>query len=49
MAEEDATAHEIMAVTNHRSLEKVERYTRAARKRELADRAMSKLNFDCPT
>lgn len=43
LAEQGATAHEIMAVTGHQSLEEVERYTRAARKSQLADSAMSKL------
>jgi integrase len=43
LAERGATAHEIMAVTGHQSLEEVERYTRAARKAQLADSAMSKL------
>ncbi len=42
LAERGATAHEIMAITGHRSLEEVERYTRAARQRELADAAMRK-------
>jgi integrase/recombinase XerD len=43
LAERGATAHEIMAITGHQSLEEVERYTRAARKAQLADSAMSKL------
>ena len=43
LAERGASPHEIMAVTGHRSLEEVERYTRAARKTELANSAMSKL------
>jgi integrase/recombinase XerD len=43
LAERGATAHEIMAITGHQSLEEVERYTRAARKSQLADSAMSKL------
>ena len=43
LAERGATAHEIMAVTGHRSLEEVERYTRAARQGRLADAAMMKL------
>src|SRR5262249_37670162 len=38
-----ARRHEIMAITGHQSLEEVERYTRAARKAQLADSAMSKL------
>jgi hypothetical protein len=32
-----------MAVTGHQSLEEVERYTRAAERKKLADRAMAKL------
>jgi integrase/recombinase XerD len=43
LAELGATAHEIMAITGHQSLEEVERYTRPARKRGLADSAMAKL------
>jgi len=43
MAEEGATPHELMAITGHRSLEEVERYTRAAQKKKLADSAMAKL------
>ena len=42
LAERGATAHEIMAITGHRSLEEVERYTRAARQGGLADAAMRK-------
>ena len=42
LAERGATAHEIMAITGHRSLEEVERYTRAARQGDLADAAMRK-------
>ena len=43
LAERGATAHEIMAITGHQSLQEVERYTRAASKSRLADSAMSKL------
>jgi integrase/recombinase XerD len=43
LAERGATAHQIMSVTGHRSLEEVERYTRAARQAKLADSAMEKL------
>lgn len=32
-----------MAITGHQTLEEVERYTRAARRRVLADSAMEKL------
>lgn len=42
LAQRGATAHEIMAITGHRSLEEVERYTRAAKQGELADAAMVK-------
>jgi len=43
LAEAGATAHEIAAVTGHMSLEEIERYTRAARKKKLADSAIAKL------
>jgi len=43
LAEAGATPHEIMAITGHRSLEEVERYTRKAVKKKLADTAMAKL------
>jgi integrase len=43
LAEQGATPHEIMAITGHRTLEEVERYTRAARQAGLADTAMAKL------
>jgi integrase len=43
LAECGATPHEIMAVTGHRSLDEVERYTRSARRLQLANTAMSKL------
>lgn len=43
LAERGATPHEIMAITGHRTLEEVERYTRAAQRSGLADSAMSKL------
>jgi integrase len=43
LAERGATPHEIMAVTGHRSLEEVERYTREATRAGLADAAMAKL------
>jgi integrase/recombinase XerD len=43
LAERGATAHEIMSITGHQSLEEVERYTRAAQRSRLADTAMSKL------
>jgi integrase/recombinase XerD len=43
LAERGATPHEIMAITGHRTLEEVERYTRAVRQAQLADSAMAKL------
>ena len=43
LAEAGATPHEIGSVTGHQSLEEVERYTRAARKKKLADAAIAKL------
>jgi integrase/recombinase XerD len=43
LAEAGATAHEIAAVTGHQSLEEIERYTRAAERKHLADRAMQKI------
>lgn len=46
LAERGATPHEIMAITGHRTLEEVERYTRAAQKPGLADSAMARLIGD---
>ena len=43
LAEKNATPHQIMAVTGHRTLQEVERYTRAAQRKKLADAAMRKL------
>ncbi len=43
LAERGATAHEIMSITGHRTLEEVERYTKAVRQAKLADSAMAKL------
>lgn len=43
MAENSATPHEIMAITGHKTLAEVERYTRTAEKRRLADTGMAKL------
>jgi integrase/recombinase XerD len=43
LAEAGATPHEIMAITGHRTLEEVERYTRAARQSLLADSGFTKL------
>lgn len=44
LAELGATEHEIMAVTGHRTSKEVTRYTRAARQKILAERAMAKLS-----
>lgn len=43
LAENEATPHEIMSITGHRTLSEVERYTRAARSKNLATSAMLKL------
>ena len=43
MAERGAPAHEIMAITGHKSLAEVERYTREVERRKLADAAMARL------
>lgn len=43
LAESQATPHELMSVTGHKTLEEVERYARAARKPLMADSAMMKL------
>jgi integrase len=42
LAECGASEHEIMAITGHRTLKEVDRYTRGARQRVLADAAMKK-------
>ncbi|MGU3496399.1 tyrosine recombinase XerC [Xanthobacteraceae bacterium A53D] len=43
LAESAATPHEMMAVTGHRTLSEVERYTKGARQAQMADAAMTKL------
>jgi integrase/recombinase XerD len=43
LAESGATPHEIGAITGHTSLKEIERYTKAARKRGLANNGMAKL------
>lgn len=43
LAERGATPHEIMSITGHRTLAEVERYTRAAKRLELANTGMAKL------
>jgi hypothetical protein len=42
LAEEGATAHELMAISGHKTLTEVRRYTEAAEKLRLADSAMAK-------
>lgn len=44
LAEAGATTHEIMAITGHTTLEEVERYTKAARSKKMADAGMAKLS-----
>jgi integrase len=43
MAEAGATPHAPMAITGHPTLEEVERYTRKARRKKLADSPVAKL------
>lgn len=43
LAEAGCSAHEIMAITGHQSLKEVERYTREAGRRHLADSAMKRI------
>lgn len=43
LAEAGATAHEIMAVTGHKTLAEVQRYTESALREGLADKAIGKL------
>lgn len=43
LAEAGCSAHEIMAITGHRTLKEVDRYTRAAAQRGLAGSAMAKV------
>jgi len=43
LAEAGCSAHEIMAITGHKSLEEVERYCAAARQKQLGQGAMRKL------
>lgn len=46
LAELGCTPHEIMAITGHRTLKEVERYTQAAQQKKLAKSAMRKLTRD---
>jgi hypothetical protein len=41
-AEDELTTHELMAKSGHKSLSEVERYTKAARKKKLADSGAAK-------
>ena len=43
LSELGCTAHEIMAITGHESIQEVERYTKAAEQKKLAKNAMVKL------
>lgn len=43
LAEAGCSAHEIMAITGHQTLKEVERYTREAGRRNLADSAMERM------
>jgi integrase/recombinase XerD len=43
LAEAGCTPHQIMAITGHRSLSEIQRYTNAAERRKLADEALAKL------
>ena len=43
LAEAGNTAHELMAISGHKTLSEVQRYTSAADKKRLADSAMAKL------
>lgn len=42
LAEDSATTHELMAISGHRTLSEVERYTADADRLRLADQAMAK-------
>jgi hypothetical protein len=42
LAEDGATTHELMAISGHKTLSEVERYTKGADKRKLADQGMAK-------
>ncbi len=44
LAEAGCTAHEIMSITGHQTLSEVERYTREAGRRGLADTAMNRIS-----
>jgi hypothetical protein len=42
LAEDGATTHELMAMSGHRTLSEVQRYTNDADRQRLADQAMAK-------
>jgi hypothetical protein len=42
LAEDGGTTHELMAISGHRTLSEVQRYTDAADQKRLADQAMAK-------
>src|SRR5262249_24843993 len=42
LAEDGNTTHELMAISGHRTLSEVQRYTDAADRKQLADRGMAK-------
>jgi integrase len=42
LAEDGSTAHELMAISGHRTLSEVQRYTKGANNRKLADSGMAK-------
>jgi len=42
LAEAGCTAHEIMAISGHKSLAEVERYTRAVEQEHMAEKAISR-------
>jgi integrase len=44
LAEQGCSEREIMAITGHRSVSEVSRYTKAAEQAKLAERAMAKLS-----
>ncbi len=46
LAERGATGHEIMAVTGHQTLKEVDRYTKAAQQKIMAQSGMKKLGAD---
>lgn len=49
LAEAGATTHQIMAITGHRTLSEVERYTRAAGQKRLAESAMATVEHAFPS